>query len=407
MNCKFCITNVGCPSPQSCIGCKACYLACPHEAIHQVESKTRNSITITVDGHPVEVPNHVTIKQALEKLGIVYRRFPDSKHLFAPCETGGCYACAVIVDGKLLPSCHTAVKSSQNIETKIHTDIEPLRVVSWHQAHTVGGVGTPWSAKQLERRFGAYAEAACFAAGCNLRCRTCQNYSVTYNSSAQAVTPEHAANRLLELAHQVNVKRLAISGGEATLNRSWLLGFFSWLREHSPSDFRLHLDTNATILTPDYVDALVEAGVTDIGPDVKAASIDTFQTITRIGNSSLAESYLSTEWSAVKHIADNHYPERLFMGIGLPFNPAFYESLEVMDEELHEWGSRVVSIDDRIQVTVLDYRPQFRRRDLTRPSTNEMRRVKAYLEGIGLHTVIAQTSSGHIPPLKPAPDRSK
>jgi pyruvate formate lyase activating enzyme len=202
----------------------------------------------------------------------------------------------------------------------------------------------------------------------------------------------------------VNVKRLAISGGEATLNRPWLLGFFSWLSENSPSDYRLHLDTNATILTPDYIDDLVEAGITDIGPDVKSVSVDTFQIITGIADSSLAETYLSTEWDAVKHLADNYYPERVFMGVGLPFNPAFYELSEVMDSELQTWGTRIAAIDDRIQVTVLDYRPQFRRHDISRPPIAEMRRVKALLEDTGLQTVIAQTSSGHLPPSRPAPD---
>jgi pyruvate formate lyase activating enzyme len=205
----------------------------------------------------------------------------------------------------------------------------------------------------------------------------------------------------------VKVKRLAISGGEATLNRPWLLSFFSWLRENSPVDYRLHLDTNATILTSDYIDDLVRAGITDIGPDVKSVSVDTFQTITGISDSILAEKYLSTEWDAVKHIADNHYPDCLFMGVGLPFNPAFYDSPESMNEELHTWGTCVAAIDDRIQVTVLDYRPQFRRHDISRPPASEMRRVKSLLEDTGLHTVIAQTSSGHLPPLRPAPDRAQ
>ncbi|MFW9966765.1 MAG: radical SAM protein [Candidatus Thorarchaeota archaeon] len=368
-------------------------------------SEIQRHVTITVDGNPVEVPENTTIKQALETLGMVFSRFPDSQHFFAPCETGGCYACAVLVDGELLPSCHTSVKSSQSIHTKLNDGPHPLRIVGWHQSHTVGGVGTPWPAKQPESRFGVYAEAACFAAGCNLRCRTCQNHSVTYNSAARAVTPKHAASRLLNLAKRVNIKRLAISGGEATLNRRWLLAFFSWLKERCPSDYRLHLDTNATILTPDYIDALVRAGMTDIGPDIKSASLETFQTISGINDSSLADTYLSTEWNAVKHIADHYYPEVLFIGVGLPFNPAFYESSEAMNEELLAWGSRIMDIDDRIQVTVLDYRPQFRRRDISRPSTNQMQRIKALLEGVGLHTVIAQTFSGHLPPLRPAPDR--
>ncbi|MFX0107270.1 MAG: radical SAM protein [Candidatus Hodarchaeota archaeon] len=402
-NCKFCISNISCPSPQSCVGCKTCYLACPHEAIQQVKREKLNYVTITVDGHPVEVPDNITIKQALETLGVVFNRFPGSQNPFAPCETGGCYACSVLINDELRPSCHTAVRVSQDIKTKPQ-DASPLRIVGWYQTHSVGGVGTPWSAKQLDSMSGSYAEAACFAAGCNLRCRTCQNYSVTYNSTARAVTPEHAASRLLSLARRTMINRAAISGGEATLNRPWLLSFFAWLREHSPSDYRLHLDTNATILTPDYIDALVEAGVTDIGPDVKSVSLETFQTITGVKDSKLAETYLSTEWSAVKYITDNYYPERLFMGIGLPFNPAFFESSDRMNEELHAWGSRVADIDDRIQVTVLDYRPQFRRHDIIRPSPQEMRKVKTLLEDVGLQTVIVQTSTGHIAPQKPAPD---
>ncbi|MHA2086467.1 MAG: 4Fe-4S binding protein, partial [Candidatus Thorarchaeota archaeon] len=35
-NCRFCITGVSCPSPQYCVGCGACYLACPNEAMHSI-----------------------------------------------------------------------------------------------------------------------------------------------------------------------------------------------------------------------------------------------------------------------------------------------------------------------------------------------------------------------------------
>jgi pyruvate formate lyase activating enzyme len=221
---------------------------------------------------------------------------------------------------------------------------------------------------------------------------------VTYNSTGEAVTPEQAAERLLKHALRVGVKRMAISGGEATLNRPWLLEFFSWLRNHATSDYRLHLDTNATILTPNYIDALVEAGITDIGPDVKAVQPETFQIITGTVDSALAQHYLDCEWSAVKYIADNYYPEKLFMGVGLPFNPAFYASSDVMLAEIHEWGTGIADIDDQIQVTVLDYRPEFRRHDINRPSVEEMRAIKVLLEDIGLHTVIVQTASGHLPP---------
>ncbi len=404
-DCGFCTTAVGCPSPQHCIGCDSCYLACPREAILPIHAEPSEVATITVDGTLFEVPRNVTVKKALESLGMVFDRFASTQNLFAPCETGGCYACAVLVDDELRPSCHTAVKPGQAIWTQVSDDESPLRIVGWCQPHSVGGVGTPWSSKESGRSSGSYVEAACFAAGCNLRCRTCQNFTVTYDSSAAAVTPGHAAKKLLKLALRVGVKRLAISGGEATLNRPWLVAFFTWLRTHGPSGLRLHLDTNATILTPDYIDALVEAGVTDIGPDLKSARLETFEAITGIKDSALAERYWTTTWGAVRYLADNYYPEQLFMGVGLPFSPAFYTSTEAMQAELHEWGTRVAHIDDRIQVTVLDYRPEFRRRDIERPSTGEMLEAKALLEDAGLRTVLAQTAFGHLAPSQPAPDR--
>ena len=211
----------------------------------------------------------------------------------------------------------------------------------------------------------------------------------------------------MQLCRTTSLHRVAISGGEPTLNRRWLLQFFAALNEWSQGDVRLHLDTNATILTNDYIDHLVQAGVTDIGPDLKAVRLETFQIITGIRDAELARQYLDTEWKAVKYIADNYYPGDLFMGVGLPFNPAFYQSNKAMEAEIHDWASRVAAIDDRIQVTILDYRPEFRRLDLQRPSINEMKEIKAFIEGVGLRTVVAQTSIGHLPPIHQAPDRSK
>ncbi|MEM2528905.1 MAG: hypothetical protein QXG40_05865, partial [Ignisphaera sp.] len=67
-------------------------------------------------------------------------------------------------------------------------------------------------------------------------------------------------------------------------------------------------------------------------------------------------------------------------------------------DEIAEAGRRIASIDRRIQVTVLDYFPTFRRRDLKRPSVREMLMVKKILEDQGLETVIVQTIAGHIGP---------
>jgi pyruvate formate lyase activating enzyme len=221
------------------------------------------------------------------------------------------------------------------------------------------------------------------------------------------VTPQEAATELLLLQERVRVRRLAISGGEATLNRSWLLQFFAYLREHAPAGTRIHLDTNATLLSRDFIDELVAAGMTDIGPDLKAVRLETFQTISGITDTLLARKYLETSWNAVEHLLQNHYPQNVFMGIGLPFNPSFYPSTDAMYSELEEWASRIVSINDRVQITILDYRPEFRRKDISRPSIDEMKDVKSFMEGVGIRTVIAQTVAGHLAPTITAPDLEK
>lgn len=67
-------------------------------------------------------------------------------------------------------------------------------------------------------------------------------------------------------------------------------------------------------------------------------------------------------------------------------------------EEVAEAGERLAAIGSDIQVTVLDYFPAFRRRDLKRPSPREMLEVKKVLEAAGLKVVIVQTSRGHVGP---------
>jgi pyruvate formate lyase activating enzyme len=278
-----------------------------------------------------------------------------------------------------------------NVKLRRNEEREPLRRISGFMGHPVGGVGTPWWVKMGRR---GYIEVACFAHGCNLRCPQCQNFTVTYGNAEDAMTPREAAEMITAYRRNYGVDRMAISGGEPTLNRRWLIKYFEVLRQlNKDPKARLHLDTNATILTPNFVDELVEVGVTDVGPDVKGLHIETFIKITGVTDRELASKYLQNEWGIVKYLIDNYYPDKIFTGVGIPYNRRFMTL-----DELREMGDRIASIDPELQVCLLDYYPTFRRRDMDRPTFEEMKRARAVLKESGLKTVLAQTPLGHIGP---------
>ncbi|MGQ9721538.1 MAG: radical SAM protein [Candidatus Jordarchaeum sp.] len=391
VHCGFCETIVQCPSPDFCIGCEACFHACPEAARKKlVDREPRRKVRIMVNGSEFEVPERITVKKALELLGYRFTRFPREDAFFAPCLTGGCYSCSLVINDALKPSCHTGVEDGMVIQTNVEGRT-PFRIVEGFSPHSVGGVGTPYWLKMSV----GYIEVAAFTAGCNLRCGTCQNYHVTYNSSGLPLTPREAAANLTYVRKRFRVDRMAISGGEATLNHRWLVEFFKELKLlNRDSKSRLHLDTNATILTEERIDDLMKAGVTDIGPDLKALRVETFQKLTNIEDRELAERYLKTSWEAVEYISDNYYPEKVFMGVGIPYNKFIHPDLD----EIYEMGLKIASIDPEIQVCSLDYRPEFRKRDIIQPTPEEMKKVKKTLEAAGLKKVIVQTSRGHIGP---------
>ncbi|RLI07494.1 hypothetical protein DRO32_03785 [Candidatus Bathyarchaeota archaeon] len=400
VRCGFCEEFFACPGvgkpslerdPELCVGCGVCYVACPYEAVVEVvREEERPTVRITVEGEPYEVPERITIRRALELLGFHISPLPGEGSLSVPCGTGGCFACSLLVDGQLQPACITPVREGLDVRFPEEGQ-RLLRRVSGFQPHPVGGVGTPWWLKGR----GGYIEVACFAHGCNLRCPQCQNFTVTYDNVGRPMGPEEAARRLTALRRYYGVDRMAISGGEPTLNRDWLVAFFKALRSFNRDGrARFHLDTNATVLTPDYIDELVlEAGITDIGPDVKGLRLETFMAITGIRDPELAKRYHDNEWNTVKYIIDHYYPDEVFMGIGIPYNPALMSL-----EELREMGERIASMDPEVQVCVLDYFPTFRRRDMRRPSLRQMARARDILVEAGLKTVIAQTEVGHIGP---------
>lgn len=403
VDCGFCRDTVYCPSPQACIGCGACVAGCPYQARELVvDKRPRATVTITVDGQPLSVPERITVKRALEMFGLRFGLGWGEGDLPAPCNTGGCYSCVVLANGRAggggLPAgglqsiraCVSPVHEAMVIETALPADGGPCRIIHGPQGHAVGGKATPWWLKAEQR----YVEVAIWTAGCNLRCPQCQNYTTTYDGVGRPLTPQEAALMVTHARQRYRVERMAISGGEATLNRPWLVGYFQALKALNPDpQARLHLDSNGTLLTPDYIDELVlEAGVTDIGVEPKAVSVPPFQHITGITDPALAGRYLVTAWQAVEYIAAT-YPGRVFLGVGMPYNREL-----VGLGEVEAFGRRLAGIDPDAQLCVLDYFPTFRRQALRRPRPAEMLNVKRILEGAGLRTVVVQTSIGHVGP---------
>lgn len=340
---------------------------------------------VYLDGQPLTVQAGVTVATALQAAGF---RFSEAgKEPSLACGTGGCWSCALLIDGELERACITPVRDGMRIETSVEK-VEPKRILHGPEPHLVGGKATPWWEVDYRR----YVEAAVWAAGCNLRCPQCQNYLVTYDNASPELTPAEAA-RLAAFCHErYNTRGVAISGGEPTLNRRWLVGFFKELARLTEPRVRRHLDSNGTILTPDYVDELVEAGCNNIGVEPKCSLVETYTRITGLQSRELAARYLENAWRIAEYIYD-HHRERVYLGVGLVYNPAL-----VTLDEIAEAGRRIAAIGEDIQVTVLDYFPAFRRRDLRRPTVKEMLKVKELLEEQGLKTVIVQTSLGHVGP---------
>ena len=348
-----------------------------------------NKVSIELDGGSLEVQAGITIKKVMELSGYRITKFPEHGSLFTPCETGGCWSCAVEVNGEPKPACSTTVSHGLTIKTRLPEHYIPMRIITGFSGHPVGGVGTPWGIKSKP----GYIETACFAAGCNFRCPQCQNWDITYMANGKASTPLEAAKLMTAARQNFSVDRMAISGGESTLNRRWLLDYVSKLKELNPDpSARIHVDTNGSILTKDYIDELVGAGMTDVGPDLKGLHLESFVRITGVKDQKLAERYHTTAWNAVRYLIEE-YKDQVFTGVGIPYNRKL-----ISVQELGKMGEKLSAIDPEIQVCVLDYRPEFKRLDLVKPSYEEMVEVHRVLSSKGLRTVICQTKRGHIGP---------
>jgi pyruvate formate lyase activating enzyme len=209
----------------------------------------------------------------------------------------------------------------------------------------------------------------------------CHNWNLTFSNTGHALNPDETAKRLnldLEQDHWVG-----ISGGEPTLNRKWLLETIRAIRRIAP-DVRIQLDTNASLLTPEYIDELVASGISDISPDLKATRLETFMKVCGVNSEKRALRYLETSWEAVRYL-NATYKDQVFMAASVPCHPRTHSV-----DELKETAQTIASINPDIPVTLIEYQPAFRLRDWPFVSQKGMQQVQNLFEAAGLSKVIIQ-----------------
>ncbi|MHB8126262.1 MAG: radical SAM protein [Desulfitobacteriaceae bacterium] len=370
LDCKFCTFFINCPTGGNyCLGCGICVKGCPTGTRTLFSSREeRSAVKIVVDGENYSVPSRITVAKTLELLDKT-----EHIHSESLCHTGSCFNCTVIINGKPARSCSMEVLEGMEIITDPEEieDHPPTRLVSYIQ--------TPMHKNAI----------SIFTHGCNLACDFCHNWNIAFSNTGNASTPEEVALSLESMLMSGKYSRLGISGGEPTLNRRWLVDVINNFKSKH-RDLRIQVDTNASILTQDYIDELFEAGMTDISPDIKALELDTYMKITGINKKELAEIYLQNNWQAIEYIIDK-YAGKLFYIAAIPYHPEFMSK-----EELSAIGKKLHELDKNLEVNLVEYQPAFRAREAKDLTAEEIMEMKSILNKAGLERVWCQ--SGQIVP---------
>ncbi len=388
MDCGFC-KYFACKWGSKCTGCGACVIGCPNNARELVEvSGHRNTVKVAIDGVDYQFPENITILKALEIIGckINLDHSHEEEGIHAPCRTGGCGECNVVVNGAVKPSCVTPVEDGMDIVTdqSVIKSYPPQRIVTVlnkniHEMATMYGI----------------KEISFFMHGCNMQCSACHNWNLTFSNIDKPSTPDQLVRQLFNDNGEPGVNRIGISGGEATLNRRWLLEFIRKISTLAPKQVRIQLDTNASLLNSDYIEALIDAGLTDISPDIKAATLQGFQRLTGINDPAVADRYLNNTWQSVSYILEK-CEGRLFTVVGIPYHKDL-----VTAEELYLTGKKLAGIKPDVPVNLIEYQPAFRNRDLAAFTEDDSDKAMQILLDAGLKNVLCQSADDMPMPVDP------
>jgi len=167
------------------------------------------------------------------------------------------------------------------------------------------------------------------------------------------------------------------------LNRQWLVDTVRYLRQSAPES-RIQLDTNASLLSPEYIDELIAAGVTDVSPDFKAIEIETFMTISGVHERNLASRYMQTIWQAIEHL-EIQYADQVFMAVSIPCHPRIHTRTE-----LERMAGALAALNPNIPVTLTELQPAFRLRNWPCVTRQAMEEAADFLQNKGLRRVMIQ-----------------
>ena len=142
-------------------------------------------------------------------------------------------------------------------------------------------------------------------AGCNFRCKGC--FSIARDPIGELMSVEQLINLVKNSARayygDTPLDEVVITGGEPTLDREYLVDLVAHLKEFVGW---VVLDTNGYLLDEDYLQELIEAGLTEVMFDLKAWDEKLHEWYTGYSNMRILEN-IRTAYGKVKLVVNTVY----------------------------------------------------------------------------------------------------